>query len=417
MPNLGDTGSIVLGLVLVTVAGTLNGSWNVSFRPSHGFAVRRLSSNVATEEPCIDLEHHQAWILFQIYAVLLNVPVCLWWAGGPQNVADIVQSSQAADILLIVIFSLLWGVGSVGFGLACRVAGVGLDTNLCMGVIMVLGTFLPLCLEGAIATAAGGLVVAGLVLCCGGLALGVQSLQARDGKISKLAATDDDEASTKDVRAPGVGSSDLQHESIGMMKETLVQLDSTKNPPTSDVLPLTANEPEYSTAYKVAVCVIAGIFATQLQFAFVFGQGMIDYAEDLDGTPSSGSSAVIWLFAITLGAPSSILFGAFGKPAHIPWSHLYQCPWYRHFLIVATTSAPWVCHIHLYGFCTTLLPDDMAASVAWPILMMATVISGILWSIILGEWKDACAKAKRRLYQGLAVVTAGVFVIMSSVSL
>ena len=172
--SLSDAGSIILGLSLVVVAGAANGSWNVSFRPTHGYAVGRpqnvsnpeARNNDKTSASVVhlrqDLEYHQAWILFQIYAVLLNIPVCLYWSGGPARVADIVRASRGVDIFLIVIFSLLWGVGSVGFGLACQVAGVGLGTNLCMGVIMVLGTFLPLCLEGTVGTAAGGVVMAGL---------------------------------------------------------------------------------------------------------------------------------------------------------------------------------------------------------------------------------------------------------------
>jgi hypothetical protein len=189
----------------------------------------------------------------------------------------------------------------------------------------------------------------------------------------------------------------------------------TTNPPSS-VVPVQPI-PEHSPAYKVAVCVIAGIFATQLQFAFVFGQDMIDFAENLDNVPSSGRNAVIWLFAITLGAPASIIYGIYGKPTDIPWSHVYQCPWYRHIGVLVTTSMPWVSHIHLYGFANTLLPDDLAASVAWPILMMGTVITGMLWSVVLGEWTNASSRAKQKLYQSIAAVSIGVVLIMASVSL
>ena len=120
--TLSQGGEIAIGLGLVVIAGALNGSWNASFSPTHGCAVGR-------NKDAQDLTYPLSWILFQIYAALINIPICLWWAGGPARVQFIVQESSSADLLLICFFAVLWGVGSVGFGLACKVAGVGLGTT------------------------------------------------------------------------------------------------------------------------------------------------------------------------------------------------------------------------------------------------------------------------------------------------
>mmetsp|Transcript_25622 Transcript_25622/g.60222 ORF Transcript_25622/g.60222 Transcript_25622/m.60222 type:complete len:170 (-) Transcript_25622:309-818(-) len=168
------------------------------------------------------------------------------------------------------------------------------------------------------------------------------------------------------------------------------------------------------------VCVLAGIFAAQLQFAFIFGQDLIDMAKEQEGpgsTPESGTSAVIWLFAISLGSPVSILYGLYNNPPEIPHNHIWKSPWYRHVLLILTTCLPWVAHIHLYGYSTTLLPDDLAAAIAWPILMMVTVVTGILWSLALGEWRYAQSLARTRLYQGLAAAAVGIAIIMASVAI
>ncbi len=175
-----------------------------------------------------------------------------------------------------------------------------------------------------------------------------------------------------------------------------------------------------STMYKVAVCFLAGIFASQLQFAFVFGESLVDLAASDDGpgtTPPSGTGAIIWLFAISLGTPASIVYGLYNKSPDISLRRLYQCPWYRHVLILLTTAIPWVSHIHLYGYANTLLPSELGASVAWPVLMMTTVVAGMVWSIALGEWALAADEAKSKLYQGLILVSSGVVVIMVSVAI
>lgn len=378
-----------MGLLLVVVAGFLNGSWNAAFAP--GWATGK-----------DDLQYHFAWVLFQVYAALLNIPIFLYWAGGPQHVKSVVEEVSGASIALVVHFSVLWGAGSVGFGLACNIAGVGLGTNLTMGVVMILGTFLPLCLEGAVATAAGGVVIAGVVLCCVGLAFSVQSLQIRDLDEIRISNSSDQQSKNDDKTVARIGG-DSEQKDLAIDKMACeTETDSDKE--------------EYSSFQKVAVCVLAGIFASQLQFAFVFGDDMADLSAANDEIPPSGTNAVIWLFAISLGAPVSIVYGFCSSPSRIPFSSIWTCPWYRHILLIFTTSIPWVTHIHLYGYANTFLPDDLAASVAWPVLMMMTVISGMLWSIGLGEWKEASPLARSKLYKGLAVATLGVIAIMASVA-
>lgn len=457
--SLSGSGAIVLGLFLVVIAGILNGSWNASFSPTHGLAVGRnlkdnnKDSNSNGNGNGKDLSYHLAWILFQIYAAAINIPICIYWAGGPARVQYIVQETSALDIGLVSLFSILWGGGSIGFGLACKVAGVGLGTNLCMGVIMVLGTFLPLCLDGAIGTAAGGVVVGGLVVCCIGLVYSVKSLQLRDASEreqrirrrtmynttvslsiptaeegSEIAAAvadavnnqkveddDEEEGEQQPEAPPALSRQEQPEETGGVPDEKALTVKSTSGDDNDND---TDDGP--STFHKVAVCVIAGIFASQLQFAFVFGNEMIAIAGSSQGpgsTPPSGTSSVIWLFAFSLGAPPSIIYGIYSNPPDISLKRLYQCPWYRHVLVILTTSLPWVAHIHLYGYANTNLPSDLAASVAWPVLMMMTVITGIVWSIGLGEWKGATPGARWKLYQGLGIVTIGIAIIMASVAI
>eukprot|EP00977_Amphora_coffeiformis_P028817 scaffold37256_cov183-Amphora_coffeaeformis.AAC.1 len=441
-----DAGSIVVGLVLVLIAGCANGSWNVSFRPTHGFAVGRQQPSLSPPPPLPlsstndennndkttstlssstiqhDLEFHQAWILFQLYAVLINIPICLFWAGGPGQVANTLQASSVVDMFWVVLFSVLWGIGSICFGVACKVAGVGLGTNLSMGIIMVLGTFLPLCLEGAIATVAGGVVLIGLVVCCLGLALAVISLQTRDvdgcGRKREESSSGRRQQQQQSPPLDGCGDDTTLPAEMTVTNSGMdLQETKQKYQQQQQQQQQTNSSKEYSTTYKVAVCVMTGIFGAQLQFAFVFGQDMVDYAKGVDDVPSSGRNAVIWLFALPCGAPASLLYGILGKPSHIPWSRMYTSPWYRHVGILLTAAIPWVSHIHLYGFANTLLPDDLAASVAWPVLMMTTVVSGMFWSIILGEWADASQRSKLKFYQGLGMVSLGVVIIMTSVSI
>jgi len=254
---------------------------------------------------------------------------------------------------------------------------------------------LPLFLEEKVITTAGGIIIGGLVICCLGLYFAAMSLQTRDMDEAK-----DENSFERDIIPP----TEILHNVAGDNKN----IDEKMNGITS----------KYSTIAKFLICLTAGIMASMLQFAFVFGQPMIDLAsangKGPGSTPKSGEAAIIWLFAFPLSAPVSIIWGIIASPQSI--SILWKCrPWYRHVLIFLSTTIPWSAHIHLYGLSnTTFLPPDLAASVSWPVLMMITVLAGMMWSIVLGEWSQASLRATRQRSLGLIVVVIGVSVLMVS---
>ena len=102
------------------------------------------------------------------HALWVNLAICLSIIP-PSSVVSIVQKSEATDLAALGVFSILWGLGTYGFGYAVQIAGMGLATTLIMGVIVVVGTFLPLLLDphGSLFTPSGGVVVFGIIICCG----------------------------------------------------------------------------------------------------------------------------------------------------------------------------------------------------------------------------------------------------------
>jgi hypothetical protein len=84
----------------------------------------------------------------------------------------LVQASSATSVFLVIVFSLLLGVGSVRFGMAYKMVGEGLETSnsyITKVIIITLETsaFLPLTwtkqLKG---TLSSGAAVSGLCVCC-----------------------------------------------------------------------------------------------------------------------------------------------------------------------------------------------------------------------------------------------------------
>ena len=373
-----------------------------------------------------DLMYHHAFALFQTYAALINIPICIYWAGGPQRTQAILSETDSVAILLVVIFSIIWGVGTVFFGLACKIAGVGLGTNLSMGIIAVIGTFLPLIVEDNLISAAGGVICTGLAICCVGLSLSTKALAMRDKDESEIDEHGDEGVSIN-INASKVDDPVL-HESDENGDANSAEY--VHDLGTDDVRD-NKNNPEISkqadfqnpTWKKIAVCVATGVCASQLQFAFIFGGeisdlalGKIESYTILSGsTPDSGGAAIIWLLAISLSAPVSIVHALYSSPA--PLSSVIKAPLSRHLKIIFTTSFPFLAHIHIYGVCsTTLFPAKVASSVGWPMLMMITTGQALILSVILGEWKAASEGTIRTLKCSILTTVVGIGVLMASLA-
>jgi hypothetical protein len=466
-PSTQGVGEIVGGLALTVVAGIFNGSWNAAFNPKLALAVgpestvqtvqlgrqrtmlRRLSMsfrNFSSSRKKYDLDYHYAWVLFQFYAAIINCIICLLWAGGPANVSFVVRSAPTKSVMMIVVFSFLWGIGSLLFGLSCKIAGVGLGTNLTMSVVLMLGTLLPLLYFGGLNTPTGGFIIAGLIVVCCGLYFSAESLKLRDlhthstpnqdqpkdetdfsmDRFQPPAQSHDEENCNENGKESKVNECP-QEGQIPVHMEVSGSTDTEKSATVSSSVPTQTVEvegktnqgttTEYSTFIKIFVCILSGIFCSMLQFAFIFGQDLIDIAESDGRTPVGGSAAIIWLFAISIGAIPSIIYGFYSSPKYIPLKTIWLSPWWRHILLICTTCIPWISHIHIYGLAANvLLPKAFAASIAWPTIMTTTVAQGMALSLCLGEWKEASNQALSKLRIGLVLSSLGVVLFMASVA-
>ncbi len=436
------TGEIIGGLALAAVAGILNGSWNAAFNPKLALAVgpnstvetvqlgrqrtvlRRLSnafSSYLKSERKYDLDYHYAWAIFQFYSGIVNCVVCLIWAGGPENVSYVVGQVPTVTIVLLVLFAILWGVGIVLFGVGCKIAGVGLGTSLRIGVVLVLGTFLPLLYYHRMKTTTGGVIMAGLSIVCVGLYFSAVSLRIRDLDILKFQQEKITVDDTHSIEGKDESNHDGSEVSADQLSNDIVQKGieraiSTGIPSEIIMEEETKAEEEYSTFVKISVCLVGGILASFFQFAFIFGQDLIEVAKNDVNTPIGGSAAIIWLFTLTIGCIPSIIYGFYSSPKEIPLKSIWRCPWWRHFIILLT-SVTYVAPTHMYGIAASvLLPKQFAASIAWPIFMTTTVAQGMILSLSLGEWKIASVEALSKLKLGLLLSILGVMVFMLSVA-
>jgi len=167
----------------------------------------------------------------QTFIIVVHLFPSTLYVGGATTLSH--HSLRSRPLSPLSLRSCFARAGTFGFGMAVQVAGLGMGTTLTMSVIVVIGTLLPLILdvEGKLLTVSGSLVVLGLLVCAGSFVFASIALSRKDA----------DEALQKKEKG-------LEMKALEEMKVEV------------------AEEEQYSTFQKVAVCVISGVACTTLQF-------------------------------------------------------------------------------------------------------------------------------------------------------
>ena len=76
-----------------------------------------------------------AWLLLPLLGALLAVP-------GGHSLCELFVADNSFNILMTILFGVLWGVGGLTFGLSMRYLGVALGQSLALGTCAGLGTIM-----------------------------------------------------------------------------------------------------------------------------------------------------------------------------------------------------------------------------------------------------------------------------------
>ena len=342
-----------------------------------------------------------------INAAIVNTILCsilLDW-----NFLEIVGKAKTADILAICFFCFLWGFGNVGFGYGVQIAGVGLGTTLTMSVIAVIGTLLPLLMDvnEMLLTASGGVIVLGLFICALGFVAASKALALKDR--DEVLANGSSMVKKDDIDVEIAASSTTVEVEL---TSTTIANPAIAAPATTATTATTANLSPHSSTYKIAVCLIAGLFCTMLQFAFVLGEDVRTITEEYVSKPRS--SAIIWIFALIFGTLPSIISSLYNAHKAGTLSNLWTSE-YRtgnYLKVLFGMSLPWICHAHLYGISAGSLMGDFGAALGWPLLIVTSNVTGLVvgWRF-LNEWDLAGVESINYLKLALTLNIFGMGVV------
>jgi L-rhamnose-H+ transport protein len=340
---------------------------------------------------------------------------------GPRTLGAIYAAAEPAQMAAIIVPSIGWGFGGVGFGQSIKRLGVALGTSIVMGIIVVIGTALPAIMDARrlSPTQAAG-AAGGVCLGVAGFVLGARAGMLRDAAsdASKTSKTIQPVGGDPAAAAKGTAAATAAAAAIAVDAEMADPVDV----PVAVVEPIDVSvtvSAETGEVYdfwgSMVWCLVGGVLSSMLQFAFVFGGGLVDVAR-AKGVPDVSATMPIWLLCF--------LFNGVGHCGYAARLLVVNGTWrrFREATRAETVHAAFMCalmalampfHIHTYGVGATLL-GDTGAVFAWPVVMSATVFTAQAWSVVLGEFKGAPVEAMRANRWSLALLVSSVAVVAAT---
>jgi len=412
---MASPGLVVAGVGIALLAGLFNSTWSIPSKPAAPAVLRVVATPV-------DWEWEHLWAAFTFLSIVVNIVVVLPIID-PKDLGEIYRDGGTEAFTLAVLFSFIWGFGTLLLSVSVQLLGAGLGMSISIITTLVFGTLLPLIVlyPEAFATAGGALTLLGTAIATVGIGLTAKASMLRDGPGANQAAAEAEvplRGGGRDVETPDEAATDgtskvLEVAAPEPPSACSSDHKSIPNPkPDPNPSPNPYPNPAPPRARGVLVALTAGIVSALLQFAFVFGLPLSDAAEDAGYAPLA-APLVIWFIAFPVsGAPNlAVALGLIWRRGTFRrfWTGRAeeQLKNWERTLFAATL---FVAHIHGYGVGQALL-GDLGVAIMWPLLMASTMVMGQLWGYGLGEWDGADPRAVRLNMTAIAVIIVAIAVL------
>jgi L-rhamnose-H+ transport protein len=335
---LGNYGS---GLVAIAVGGVSNGSFPVP------------SKRITTWE----WEH--IWLVYSLFAMAV-LPVGLALLFAP----EIISQTLPRDLVLAVkvgLCGLIWGAGSVLFGLSIKRLGLAIANAMVSGVVVFMGSVGPI-LIGAVHIDIRHFLW--LVL---GLALLVLSLI--------------------------------------LCAWASISRDRSQQPPS------TKSGPATNSGVAVFLAILSGILSSVLNIGFASGARLIQHAR-VDGSPHVLTSLAVWIpgllggLVFNMGYPAYRIVRGGMLSSFVSGRQSLSC-WSRSSFM----GVLWFGNILLYGYGAELM-GSAGPVYGWALNSAVAIVTSNIWGAVTGEWKGAKLKPKTLMLISILLLISSFIVLV-----
>lgn len=332
--------NMLTGLLFIIIAGTFSGTFSVPFKLNKGWV------------------WENNWFIWSITALLV-MPWIVALITIP-NLFSIYQG-EYQNLLLVILFGLIWGFGSILFGKGIDTLGISLSMPIMLGLINSVGTIMPIALQNPsdLLTSSGLKIIAGVAV----IVIGI-----------------------------------IFYSIAGSRKEKEQQAKSKS----------AGQLPVRNIKKGLIICLLAGVFGPMINFAFVYGKPIQEQAIE-QGASVVFSANAIWCIVLTAGLLINALECVRLFKKNGSWKN-YKIGSRSGILLAIVSGLIWYFSIMFYGMGGSSM-GEMGASVGWATMQSLGIVAGNLAGVVTGEWKNISSNAIKPMVLGLVLLVAGVIII------
>ena len=334
--------ALLAGLVIISIAGFLQGSFYLPMTYTRKWEWEHTWSIFALS----------GMIVFTWIFIILTVP----------DIFSIYAQAPHRDIVILVIFGALWGVGGVLNGLAMDRLGMALAYPIVLGTVSSLGALIPLVVfyPAALVTVRGLMIIAGTGVTIVGILFCSRAFAG-------------------------------------------------KQPPAES----SAENGDGSLAAKLTIAVMAGVMSSLLNVGFAYSAGLIDAASK-SGVSEAFATNVAWAIILTSGGCVNVLYCLYLMVRRSTMGRFFGPETVRNLGLGLLMGLLWCAGLYIYGFGVSMLGRNLGVVIGWVLFMSTVIIVGNLWGIWKGEWKAAPYSARALLNRGLAILILAILIVAGS---
>ena len=298
------------------------------------------------------------WLVYSLTGLVI-LPWVIALATVP-HLAGVLQQASGGVVARIALFGFAWGIGSVLFGQGIARVGLALGFAVVLGVTSSFGSLLPLAIlhPDQLGTRHGVTLIAGTLVMILGLVFLALAGKRREGE-----------------RASGRAASEPSGFGVGLL-----------------------------------ICILAGIFSSMLNFAFVFGEEMRQLSLHA-GASTAMSGNGIWALGVFCGALPNVAYCLYLLNKNHTWGVFQDKAGGAAYAMGATLMGfLWYIGVVVYGMGADAL-GALGGIVGWPVYMSVDIIAGLFWGFVGGEWRGASRTALGYCLTGIAILFLAIGVI------
>ena len=334
------TEHVGLGVALVLFGGILNGSFALPMKRMQNW------------------KWENTWLVYALAGMLLG-PWLFAIATVP-HLAEVYHLASAHSFLVVLLFGLASGTGSMLFGLGIARLGLALGFAIILSIAASLGSLLPLAIlhPDQVLSRSGFFLMAGTLLVI-----------------------------------------------LGIVFYTIAGLRRER-----ESVPSAQDEPRSGFGVGLVICILSGILSAMFNFSFLYGKEFADLTVSLGGS-ARVSANPIWALALTAMFVANGGYPIYLLQKNRSWK-VFTAPGIKagYWLGGIVMGLLWFGSAAFYGMGAAEL-GGLGGIVGWPVYMAMIIITANLWGAITGEWAKASRRAVAYSWVGMGVLLGAIYVI------